>query len=1034
MRVPRLLSSLCCLMLLHAANAATTRIGPHTFTHPDGFTVELVAGPPLVDRPISMDFDDLGRLYVADSSGSNENVQKQLQEKPHRIVRLEDSDGDGRFDKSTLFADKMMFPEGAMWLDGSLYVSAPPSIWKLTDGNNDGIADYREEWFQGKTLTGCANDLHGPFLGPDGWIYWCKGAFAEQKHERPGQTPFVTRAAHIFRARPNGSGLEPVMTGGMDNPVEVAFTREGERIFTTTFFQHPEAGRRDGLVHAIYGGVYGKIHDVIDDHPRTGDVMPVLVHMGPAAPSGITRYESSIFGAEYQDNLFATSFNLHKVTRHQLKWNGATYDSENSDFLLSDNPDFHPTDVIEDADGSLLVIDTGGWYKICCPTSQLAKSDVLGGIYRIRKSGATTPKDPRGLTIPWDLLLPPALTHLLADERPAVQQKTINRLVKFGPKSLGALETIAYSSPSALAKRNALWALARINHPDAWVIFHRSLEADDLSVAHTAAQAISLWRDKSALEPLLKALTNSSPHLRRIVAEALGRIGEKRAVPALLTAAAVASDRALEHSIIFALIEIGDREETLKGLENENPLVKKTAAIALDQMKNGALPPATVIQLLGSENQNLREAALWIAGRHPEWGNELRSYFEKRLSGNPDQSQLVALQNELLKFIRSESIQSLVATTASSPQIPGIIRQLAFKIMARSGLKETPQSWTDALELGLKSDDAELLRESLACARVLGSHQRTIQKISPKLKAIAHDQQRSVEFRLLALAALPEPGSLDAGLLKLLKENLSPSTSVALRNLAATVLGKVRFTSEEAVEAAALLEVAGPLEIGRILSAYEMATNDLAGAKIVSALLKSPAASALRPDQAMTFFSRFSEPVKNSAEPLLKALQQDSASQAAEIDRLLPLLQEGDIRRGQKIFSSSKAACSSCHALGYLGGRVGPDLTSIGTVRTERDLLESILYPSASFVRSYEPVLAITKDGEEHSGVLRKDSPDEVILSTGTETEIRLARSEIQEMRPGKVSVMPGGLGDQLTKEELADLLAFLKATKWGAN
>ena len=87
-------------------------------------------------------------------------------------------DGDGTYEIRTIFADHMMFPEGTMWHDGSLYVSAPPSIWKLTDTNGDGVADQRVEWFQGKTLTGCANDLHGPYLGPDGWIYWCKGAFA----------------------------------------------------------------------------------------------------------------------------------------------------------------------------------------------------------------------------------------------------------------------------------------------------------------------------------------------------------------------------------------------------------------------------------------------------------------------------------------------------------------------------------------------------------------------------------------------------------------------------------------------------------------------------------------------------------------------------------------------------------------------------------------------------------------------------------------------------------------------------------------
>src|SRR6058998_1104121 len=173
----------------------------HTFSLPEGFTIELVAGPPLVDRPITASFDEDGRLYVSDSSGTNDPSKKQLEDKPHRIVRLEDTDGDGKFDKSVVFADKLMFPEGTLWHDGSLYVAAPPSIWKLTDTDGDGVADQREEWFKGNTLTGCANDLHGPYLGPDGFLYWCKGAFAEQTYELVGKKGWTTRAAHIFRAR-----------------------------------------------------------------------------------------------------------------------------------------------------------------------------------------------------------------------------------------------------------------------------------------------------------------------------------------------------------------------------------------------------------------------------------------------------------------------------------------------------------------------------------------------------------------------------------------------------------------------------------------------------------------------------------------------------------------------------------------------------------------------------------------------------------------------------------------------------------------
>ena len=175
------------------------------------------------------------------------------------------------------------------------------------------------------------------------------------------------------------------MTGGMDNPVGLAFTPGGELIVSGTFFQHPAGGHRDGLIHAVYGGVYGKDHDVIYDHLWTGpSVMPIMTHLGPAAPAGLIRYESTAFGPDYKDNLFAALFNLHKVTRHVLIPTGSTFTTRDEDFLVSNNVDFHPTDVVEDADGSLLVIDTGGWYKLCCPSSQFHKPEVLGAIYRVR--------------------------------------------------------------------------------------------------------------------------------------------------------------------------------------------------------------------------------------------------------------------------------------------------------------------------------------------------------------------------------------------------------------------------------------------------------------------------------------------------------------------------------------------------------------------------------------------------------------------------------------------------------------------------
>ena len=107
-------------------------------------------------------------------------------------------------------------------------------------------------------------------------------------------------AAHIFRARPDGRGFEPVMTGGMDNPVGVTFGPAGERFLSGTFFQLPAAGKRDGLIHALLGGVYGKENAASVGHPRTGELMPIMTHMGAAAPCGSVTLRSNTLGAGFE--------------------------------------------------------------------------------------------------------------------------------------------------------------------------------------------------------------------------------------------------------------------------------------------------------------------------------------------------------------------------------------------------------------------------------------------------------------------------------------------------------------------------------------------------------------------------------------------------------------------------------------------------------------------------------------------------------------------------------------------------------------
>jgi len=1033
--------------IIGSVRGSEIKLSGRTFTIPEGFTIERIAGPPMVDRPITAAFDDEGRLYVADSSGSNDNVKKQLAEKPHRIVRLEDSNGDGEFDKTTVFADQMMFPEGTMWHGGSLYVAAPPSIWKLTDTNGDGVADQRIEWFQGKTLTGCANDLHGPYLGLDGWIYWCKGAFAQQTYPRPGKSPFVTRAAHIFRCRPDGTGIEPVMTGGMDNPVDVVFTPGGERIFTTTFFVRPGGGQRDGLIHAIYGGIYGKIHDPIFEpaHKWTGpDVMPVLLHMGPAAPCGLTRYESTALGNAYQDNLFACYFNLHKVSRHVLTPQGATFSTKDEDFVTSPDLDFHPTDVLEDAEGRLIVVDTGGWYKLCCPTSQLHKPDVLGGIYRVGRQGAPKIDDPWGNKF-WkragDLHAPAGFEDsikLLGDSRPAVQRRAIEALAQAGANGdgLARLGEVALKDQSPVLRRNTVWVLARIDHPGARALVRSFLSDSDEAVRQAAIHTASLWRDDEAVSRLIKLLSAPSAPNRLAAAEALGRTGAKTAVPALLEAAGQPADRVLEHSLTYALIEIADPTGTAAGLKSKKAGVLRTAMIALDQMDGGGLDPQFVAGLLASTEPVLKETASWIVGRHREWAVALAGVLgERLLRTDLPTTERAELERQLGKFAQAAPIQELLAARLRDTSAARAVRQSSLQAMAQSGLRPTqvPPAWITALAnlLDGNRSNAELIPLAVATTRALPLTRDAAGELPARLVGIADDGRNSAELRLSALAAVPGGlANLDESIFTFLLNKLEREQTVATRTTAADVLARAKLTHLQLARLADALRTAGPVEVDRLLSAFEQSTDESIGLKLVKALAESSAFSSLRVDALRAHLAKYGPAVQKQAEALFARLNVDAAKQKSQLEQLVTILTAGDVRRGQLVFHSEKAACFTCHAIGYRGGTVGPDLTKIGAVRAERDLLEAIVFPSASLVRSFEPIAVATSDGKVYNGLLRGETADELLLATGVNQEARIVRREIEEIRPSAVSIMPAGLDQQLTHQELADLVAFLKQCK----
>src|SRR5205823_11089600 len=252
--------------------------------------------------------------------------------------------------------------------------------------------------------------------------------------------------------------------------------------------------RVDVIFHAIEGGVF-PYHECVREFKRTGDLLPSVVDVGWVAPSGLMRYRSETFGREYRDNFFSAQFNTHKVQRHVIERDGATFRGRNEEFLISANPDFHPTDVLEDADGSLVVIDTGGWFRIGCPTSRIDKPQIKGGIYRVRRKDAPRIEDPRGLKLAWEK--PDAA--LLDDARFAVRDRAVDLCA----------EPSALRGSSARLRRNAVWALSRRGVPT-----RDAMDDADPGVRLAAAHAAGLLGDRAALTGLLKLLQDPALHVR----------------------------------------------------------------------------------------------------------------------------------------------------------------------------------------------------------------------------------------------------------------------------------------------------------------------------------------------------------------------------------------------------------------------------------------------------------------------------------------------------------------------------------------
>src|SRR5262245_37332466 len=487
---------------------------------PPGFVIECVAAEPETVYPMFATFDDRGRLFVAESSGLDLYAELKAQTRKCRIRVLEDPDERGRFRKSSVFADQLVFPMGLVWRDGKLYVADPPDLITLEDTDGDGKADRRRVILSGFGHVDNGS-LHGLTFGPDGLLYMTMGQPDGYTIKRRDGVTVHGKTGALLRCRPDGSDPE-VLCRGFENLVELIFTPRGDMIGTDNWFQRPTDGMRDALVHLVDGGLYPLHTDRGTPQPVTGEFLPSISIFPAVALSGLERYRGPIFDG-MQGQLFSAQHNARKVGRHVVVPSGSTFRSQDVDFVTSDSPDFHPSDVLEDADGSLLVIDTGSWYTQHCPTGKIRKVQATGGIYRVRKMGVNPVADPRGLRIAWPEIPLGELIRLLGDERPAVRDRAQLALTQRGLPAIGPLALAISKGKELTSRQHALWALAGIADKASLPPLRAALADTSPDIVIPAARALGLRRDPEAARDLEGLLMHAELPVRLAAAEALAR-------------------------------------------------------------------------------------------------------------------------------------------------------------------------------------------------------------------------------------------------------------------------------------------------------------------------------------------------------------------------------------------------------------------------------------------------------------------------------------------------------------------------------
>lgn len=970
-----------------------------SFRLPPGFRITCFACEPEIHKPLNMAFDLRGRLWLTETV---EYPYPAPADRPgrDRVVILEDTDGDGVSDRTTIFAEGLNIPIGIQPYGRGAIVFTIPNIVYLEDTDGDGRADRRTKilgpFDYSRDTHGLNNSFRRSF---DGWIYACHG-FANQSRVggKDGHTVTLV-SGNVYRFRPDGSRIEIVSIGQV-NPFGMTVDPWGD-LFTADCHSKP-------LTHIIPGACYpsfGRPHNGLGFAPE------LMSHShGSTAIAGVARVELRRADSPYQGTLVSGNVMTSRINHNRITYHGATATAhELPDFVTTSDPWFRPVDLRFGPDGALYVADFYnriiGHYEV--PLDHPGRDRFRGRIWRITfpvGSDSHTQQARPAVPTPQS----PSLESLLAlTDHPQTEVRllALHELVdRHGAEVLEPLRR-RWSTATSRQRVCFVWAELRLGAKEPPSLLPRALHDADPLVRYHAWKVV---RERSAPPPDFEtlfsaALLEDAPRVKKAAALA----GVRHPLPALAPV------------LTRALQQTDARDTELR--------------YVLRMSLRAAMSTAGAFQWVTQHRQQCaadwreRIADVAMAIPTPEAAAFLYQWLREHESASTPQQ-----WRHVMRWATPELAREIAASQTNQAHGP---------------VQRQAERWIALAEGWWARGDGRRLQELEPWAGTLLNRLLAAQpaKSRPARTALAQQVLRYASDRKLAERIITEIGHRrdqltpdDQGLLLAAFEALqSPylaaiapalfqtETAPALRRVVeATVFDRQNPNSREKI----LLRVLKESPAGVQLAVARQTAGHAATARLLAdAILQNQLPDLLLRDGKIQQRLAAQLPA-DLVEPLRRRLE---AVESVDFDRQNKLIaslarryrtRPGDANRGVALFEKH---CSICHQIGNRGAVIAPQLDGIGQRGLAR-IVEDIVAPNRNVDPQFRTVLLKLRDGRVVSGLSRRKTDTVWVLADQQGKEFSIARDDVEAVRSTPTSLMPTGLDQTLGDEALGHLLAYL--------